>query len=197
MLTLTGRFAARHLGSRHGKTEAWVVLGTKGSEPSVHLGWSRDVEQAELARWVTEQDRSSMLGTLNHLGVRSGDAVVVPAGTPHAIGEGVFCVELQEPTDFSVMLELKGFDLDPAGGELGLGRELALSCVRRGALTTRDLESLRRTRGTPGAIAGPAVEDVFRRRRARTSAHSGCVEAQASNWRPRSPWSSSSAAAAK
>ena len=49
-------FAYRHLGSRHGKTEAWVVLGVRGASPTVYLGWSRDMEAAELSRWVADQD---------------------------------------------------------------------------------------------------------------------------------------------
>ena len=40
--------------------------------------------------------------------------MVVPAGLPHAIDPGVFPVELQEPTDFSVLLEWEGFAPDPA-----------------------------------------------------------------------------------
>lgn len=166
-------FAWRHLGTRHGKTEAWVVLGTSGADPAVYLGWSRDVEEAELARWARDQQVEQMLGNLNTLRVSPGDAVLVPAGTAHAIGEGVFVVELQEPTDFSVMLEMKGFDIDPAGGELGLGRELALSCVHKGALTPRDIDNLvvRSSRRPPtargetmgGSASGleRAVENVF------------------------------------
>ena len=51
-----------------------------------------------------------------------GDGVLVPASTPHCIDAGVFVVELQEPTDFSVLLEWDGFDIDgPADGHLGLG----------------------------------------------------------------------------
>jgi mannose-6-phosphate isomerase len=161
----TRTFAFRHLGSRHGKTESWVVLGTRGAEPAVYLGWSRDVEAAEMSRWVKEQDAVSMLGNLNKLNVRPGDAVLVPAGTPHAIGEGVFSLELQEPTDFSIMLEFAGFDIDPAGGELGLGRELALSCVRQKAFDARDLELLRRESRRPGAAGqegeAVAVQDVL------------------------------------
>jgi mannose-6-phosphate isomerase len=105
-----------------------------------------------------------MLSNLNKLDVRPGDAVLVPAGTAHAIGGGVFSVELQEPTDFSIMLEFAGFDLDPSGGELGLGRDLALSCVREKAFSARDLELLRREKpsAAPGlAGAPPAVQDVL------------------------------------
>ena len=157
-------FARAHLGSRHGKTENWVILGTKGSEPVVYLGWVRDLAAGELTRWVAEQDTKAMLANLNRLVVAPGDAVLVPAGTPHAIGEGVFCVELQEPTDFSVMLELEGFDLDPSSTELGLGRDLAISCVRHDAVPGSGLEQLirratGRTTTRPGG--GPTVEDAL------------------------------------
>ena len=107
-------FALRHLGSRHGKTEAWLVLGTEGAEPVVYLGWTGDVEPAELSTWVAQQDTALMLGRMHKLTVEAGDSVLVPAGTAHAIGSGVFSLELQEPTDFSVMLETEGFDIDPA-----------------------------------------------------------------------------------
>ncbi len=160
-------FAARHLGSRHGKTEAWVVLGTSGSEPVVYLGWRRDVEPPELSRLVAEQDTATLLGLLNRLTVQAGDAVLVPAGTAHAIGEGVFSLELQEPTDFSIMLELEGFDIDPSGAYVGLDPELALSCVSRGALGERALGQVTLQPGRSGASSlssaggDGSVEDIL------------------------------------
>jgi mannose-6-phosphate isomerase len=152
-------FAYRHLGSFHGKTEAWVVLGAAGARPTVYLGWKRDVPYEEMAGWVAEQDTAAMLANMNELEVKPGTSVLVPAGTPHAIGEGVFCVELQEPSDFSIMLEFKGFDIDPAGGDLGLGREAALACVREKAFTPEELEALQQRHAPltlPEGPAGPA-----------------------------------------
>lgn len=162
-------FALAHLGSRHGKTENWVILGTRGAEPTVYLGWSRDLEPDELPNWVAQQDTAAMLERLNRIVVAPGDAVLVPAGTAHAIGEGILCVELQEPTDFSVMLEMKGFDIDPNGGELGLGRDLAVSCVQRKGLRGSALDELvrRATSSEAGLPAGnvlrdgPSVEDAL------------------------------------
>ena len=154
-------FAYRHLGSRHGKTESWVVLGTRGSEPVVYVGWAHDVETAQLSRWVAEQDGEAMLANMHRLTVEPGDAVLVPAGTAHAVGRGIFVVELQEPTDFSVMLQLKGFDLDQAGGELGLGRELANSCVRHKAFSAADIDGLRRHTEPGAPTTDNAVQDVM------------------------------------
>ena len=44
---------------------------------------------------------------------RAGDAVFVPAGTPHAIGDGILMLELQEPTDFSVHARVGGLRAQP------------------------------------------------------------------------------------
>ena len=52
-----------------------------------------------------------MLGGLRRVPVSAGDALLVPGGTPHAIGAGILLVELQEPTDFSVLMEMDTFGL--------------------------------------------------------------------------------------
>jgi len=124
-------FAQAHLGSRYGKTEAWVVVGTGGPNPTVHIGFREDRDEDTVADWVARQDAGAMLAALNEVEVRPGDAVFVPAGVPHAIGAGVFIVELQQPTDLSVMLEWTGFMDSEAGGHLGLGYPAALACVDR------------------------------------------------------------------
>jgi len=123
-------FAARHLDCRHGKTEAWIVLDTAGTNAAVYLGFRESVSPELVARWVAEQDSAVILGAMNRLPVAAGDTVLVPAGTPHAIGAGVFVIELQEPTDFSVMLEWKQFGMTERETEqLGLATSLALTCV--------------------------------------------------------------------
>lgn len=169
-------YALRHLGSRHGKTESWVVLGTRGASPCVYLGWSRDVPHSQLLEWHREQDTAAILASMHQLAVNPGDTVLVPAGTAHAIGEGVFSIELQEPTDFSIMIETAGFDLDPNGGELGLGKDLALSCVTEKAFSEADIDALVLQAGNerPGAVVDlmpEAAADFFR-------AHLGRANAQ-------------------
>ena len=135
-------FAAAHLASPYGKTEAWIVLEAQPGAV-VHLGFSRDVSAAELAGWVRGQDTESMLGATNQVPVAAGDSVLCPAGTPHAIGEGVLLVELQEPTDLSLILELRGFPLDPDQAALGLPLEEVLGCVNRRAYAPGQLRGLR------------------------------------------------------
>jgi mannose-6-phosphate isomerase len=150
-------FSRAHLGCAHGKTEAWVVLAAEGADPCVYLGFREDVPAGVLAGWVARQDVPSLVGALNKLPVVAGDSVLVPAGTPHAIGPGVFLVELQEPTDFSVLLEWQGFLADGAGsGDLGLGYELVLSSVDRSGWGSERLAGVRRDGGQAGPPGGTA-----------------------------------------
>ena len=125
-------FAQRHLNCRFGKTEAWLVIGTSDSDAAVYVGFKADVDQSAVDAWVRSQRSDMLLETLNRIPVRRGDTVLIPAGTPHAIGAGVFIIELQEPTDFSVMLEWENFGLaSRAEEQLGLPAALALSCLDR------------------------------------------------------------------
>jgi mannose-6-phosphate isomerase len=149
------RFAAAHLASPYGKTEAWIVLDAK-SDAVVQLGFKRDVEADELAGWVQRQDIDTLLSVTNTVPIAAGDTVLCPAGMPHAIGEGILLVELQEPTDFSVMLEWRGFPLSPADATLGLSFDEALACVDRTACSAERLAALR---GRPVEGAGPLLPD--------------------------------------
>lgn len=160
-------FSRRHLDCPFGKTEAWAVVGVRGQDPVVHLGFRDDVDPDTLAGWVGQQDTEALLAALHRIPVRRGDAVLVPAGLPHAIGEKVFIVELQEPTDLSVLLEWEGFDIDGRrDGHLGLGFETALQCVDRSRWATEEVERLMGTRrdGHPGleVLFPPEADPFFR-----------------------------------
>ncbi|WP_433363993.1 class I mannose-6-phosphate isomerase [Actinoplanes sp. CA-142083] len=147
------RFATSHLASPYGKTEAWVIVSARPGA-YVHLGFARDVASEELAAWVTTQDSAGMLAATNRIPVAAGDAILCPAGLPHAIGDGILLVEIQEPTDFSVLLEYSEFGL--ADGHLGLGYDLALACVDRSAWSPSRLAGLR-----GGETLLPAAADEF------------------------------------
>lgn len=155
-------FAHAHLHSPHGKTEAWLVLDAD-PDARVWLGFREDVPAEQLSAMVDAQDQR-LLESLNGFPVERGDTVLVPAGQPHAIGAGVFVVELQEPTDFSVMLEHARFGLDPQQSWLGLDRALALTSVERQALDADGLSALRGRWDRavePVTPALPAAADAF------------------------------------
>jgi mannose-6-phosphate isomerase len=118
-------FAREALASPYGKTEAWIIVEAEPGA-SVHAGFTHAVDPAQVREWMRAQDAAAMLGALHELPVAAGDALLIPAGTPHAIGAGILLVELQEPTDFSVLLEWDGFELSEDDGHLRLGWERAL-----------------------------------------------------------------------
>jgi mannose-6-phosphate isomerase len=167
-------FAAAHLDCDNGKTEAWIVLDAEPGA-TVWLGFRDGCRPEQLAELVDAQDER-LLGALNPIEVHRGDAILVPAGQPHAIGEGILVLELQEPTDLSVMLEHERFGLEEAHAFLGLDRGVALQSVDLGPLTPDAVQALRRT-WTDVEGAGPALpaaaRDYFRAQVVRPSRTSG------------------------
>ena len=77
--------------------------------------------------------RRRLLGSLNRVSVRAGDVVYVPAGVPHALGAGLLIAEVQEPTDFSLLCEWRGFPIEPEDSHLGLGWDVAVGALDLGA----------------------------------------------------------------
>jgi len=153
-------FARTHLATGYGKTEAWLIVEA-APDAGIHLGFDRDVSAAELAAWVDGQRVADLLAATNRVPVRPGDAIVCPAGVPHAIGEDILLVEIQEPTDFSVLLEWDGYAIDgAAAGHLGLGFDQALACVDRTSWDTSRIEDLRRAR-REGRAVRPGVDRLF------------------------------------
>lgn len=139
-------FASAHLGMVHGKTEAWYVLDAPaGAE--VGVGFSDAVSMAQLRAWVDAEDADALLASLRRKAVKPGDAMLVPAGLPHSVPAGVFVLELQEPTDLSILLEWREFDVDGrTDGHLDLGFEVVLEAVDRTAVSPADLDALTLTR---------------------------------------------------
>ena len=152
--------ARRLLGSPFGKTEGWAVMDADPGS-SVWLGFSYDLGQSELMRLINAQDVESMLEAMNRVEVRAGDILYVPAGTPHAIGAGVFVTELQEPTSFSILAEYVSFGLDDNQATLGLGWETAITCFDLRGLGGGKASSLVRKPERVLAVEGGAVDRLF------------------------------------
>ncbi len=147
-------FAARHLSCPYGKTEAWYVLDSTG-DGAVYLGWTSDVDPDELARRRDAQDSDWMLQHLNRVAVRPGDGVLVPAGTAHALGEGVFVAEAQEPTDLSIVLEWAVTTSGREDSHLGLGFDTVMPAVDHRGMSPDRLASLRTFTDPRASSAAP------------------------------------------
>jgi len=124
------KFSKQHLALDHGKTEAWIILESpEGAE--VGLGFSKELTKPEVRTMVDARDSVGLLASLQKFKVKPGDTVFVPAGVPHAIGAGIFVLELQEPTDLSALLEWNDFAVDGVkDGHLGLGFDTVLDALR-------------------------------------------------------------------
>jgi len=151
-------FASAHFGLERGKTEAWIVVATEG-DACAYLGFTRDVDEVEVQRWVAEQDIDAMLDAMNRVELRPGDTLFVPATLPHAIGSGVTLVELQEPVDLSILLEYRGFNgLTAQSALLGLDQRTALADLDRREWDAQRLATLTASRA--GADTGTATGTV-------------------------------------
>jgi len=119
----------------------------------------------EVASWVARQDVDGMLASLNRIAIRPGDSLLVPGGVPHAIGAGITLVELQEPTDYSILLEWTGYPIGPDDGHLGLGFDTALTALDRSGWDTDRLTTLSAPRASPAGISRlfpPDADPFFR-----------------------------------
>jgi mannose-6-phosphate isomerase len=124
------KFAKEKLHLNHGKTEAWIILEAPAGA-KVGIGFKKDMKKSEVAKLVASHDSQGLLDALVFKEVKAGDAVFVPAGVVHAIEAGIFVLELQEPTDLSILLEWDGFAVDgDKDGHLDLGFDTALDALR-------------------------------------------------------------------
>ncbi len=85
---------------QNGKTEAWVVLD---AEPDSRLfaGLRPGVTPGELRAAAENGQIESLLHSFE---VTPGEVVFIPAGTVHAIGEGILLAEVQQMSDITFRL---------------------------------------------------------------------------------------------
>ena len=115
------------------RSEAYHVLATRDAAPGeptgyIYAGFQRPPTPAQLRAWIETQDLAAIEGCFDRIPVRPGDTFLIPGGTPHALGAGVFMVEIQEPSDLVVRFEFSraGHVLPEASRFMGRGLDLAL-----------------------------------------------------------------------
>jgi mannose-6-phosphate isomerase len=95
---------------------------------------------------------------MHEVEVKPGDAVFVRPGLPHATGAGVFLVEAQEPTDFTIVAEYRGYPIEPEEAHLGKGWPIMLDVIDRSAVS---IEELARLCPAPRRVAGSEREGWY------------------------------------
>ena len=91
---------AQSIGLPNGKTEAWYVLSA-APEAKVALGLKKSLTPQQLRQAV---DDGSIADLVVWWAVHPGDTIFVPAGTIHAIGEGLVIAEIQQRSDATFRL---------------------------------------------------------------------------------------------
>ncbi|MGO1538426.1 MAG: class I mannose-6-phosphate isomerase [Leucobacter sp.] len=171
-------FAVTHLDCPYGKTEAWYVLDAE-PDSAVYVGWKADVDRDELDRRRDAQDSEWMLEHMNRIPVTTGMSMMCPAGTAHAIGAGVFVAEVQEPTDFSILLEWSVTTSTREESHLDLGFDTVMPSVSTAHMTATELEALLSHEGTrppttePASLLAAQADPYFRVLRAGDAARTG------------------------
>ncbi|MEO7223140.1 MAG: class I mannose-6-phosphate isomerase [Devosia sp.] len=91
---------AEMIGLPNGKTEAWYILS---AEPAakIALGLKRVLTAPQLRAAIND---GSLPDLVRWQDVRAGDAVLVAAGTIHAIGAGLVIAEIQQRSDATFRL---------------------------------------------------------------------------------------------
>lgn len=173
----TREFARRVLGAPSGKTEAYHVLGVRGSAESegyIYAGFQRPPTAAQLREYILSQNIPAIESCFDRIAVRPGDTFIIPGGTPHALGAGVFMVEIQEPSDLVVRFEFEraGYVLPESARFMGRDVDFALSLFNLSPLSMTDIENRVRCRPRriremgPGSyqdeLIGPNQTDCFR-----------------------------------
>lgn len=116
--------ARKFVPTENGKSEAWVIIDAKpGSR--LYAGLKNNVT-AEIMRSAISN--GTVEDCLHSLEVSPGDCVFIPAGTVHAISEGILLAEIQQSSDMTFRLyDWDRVDVDGRPRQLHI--EQAIQCI--------------------------------------------------------------------
>jgi mannose-6-phosphate isomerase len=121
-----------HPGGETGKTEAWVVLEAE-KDSRIYAGLKPGTTDALLRQALGNGGPAERLACFQP---KTADAVFLPAGTVHALGNGVMVFEVQQNSDVTFRL----YDWNRVDAQTGKPRPLqvekALECVDFAARAT-------------------------------------------------------------
>ncbi len=108
----TRAWAKKMWDSDYGKEESWYVIGTREdtAEPAyILLGFKEGVTRREWEKHYRKDDIAALENLCHKIQVQEGEAYFVGGGVPHALGEGCFVIEVQEPSDITLGAHTYGY----------------------------------------------------------------------------------------
>lgn len=152
-----------------GKTEAWQVLAA-GGDAQIIAGIREGTSQDELRQAILD---GKVMDHVVYTPVHAGDTFLIPAGTVHALGPGVFLYEVQQTSDLTYRI----YDWDrPAAAGRALHLEQSAQVARPWpapasapppagdavqGLTRCDYFVLERLTSRDGTLAGDTAGQTF------------------------------------
>lgn len=94
---LQARFFDKH---ENGKTEAWIILDAR-PDSRIYAGLRHGVDLLRLQQHIAQ---GTVEECLHSYPIEPGDCIFIPAGTVHAIGEGILLAEIQQSSDLTFRL---------------------------------------------------------------------------------------------
>ena len=102
----TRPWAKKMWNSDFGKEESWYVIGTRDDtvEPAyILLCFKEGISREKFEELYRRDDLSALEKLCHKIQVKTGETYFVGGGVPHALGEGCFVIEVQEPSDITVV----------------------------------------------------------------------------------------------
>jgi mannose-6-phosphate isomerase len=102
----TRPWAKKMWDSNFGKEESWYVIGTRDdtAEPAyILLGFKEGITRERFEELYRRDDLPALEKLCHKIPVKTGETYFVGGGLPHALGEGCFVIEVQEPCDITVV----------------------------------------------------------------------------------------------
>ncbi len=137
-------FSKKYLNSNSGKTEAYIIVSIRKeiANPYVFIGFQHPLSRENFGDAVQKQDIPLLLSCFDKIPIAPGDVFIVPGGLPHAIGEGIFMIEIMEPTDFTVRLEFErgGYVLPEQSRFMGRDIDFALEMINFKKISSEEIK---------------------------------------------------------
>ncbi len=95
-----------------GKTEFWYIMDCK-QDSFIYYGFKRDISKKEFLDHVKEKKICELINKIN---VKQGEVYYIPAGTIHALGQGVVAAEIQQNSNTT--FRIYDYDRKDAQGNL-------------------------------------------------------------------------------